>query len=317
MQDTLITMDVGLSARLQACRQLFLRLDAGTAEEWSVRLPEGDTAPLGMGRGKGLRAAGALLSYALLGREEADALNVMDALSQDHPERSLRKVCQMATDMLREEPAFSQASLYAALRTAVVFLPEAGAASELPGLIRGNESAGAAPDRPAAVLSARYAFADNAAIAYFDLPDGVEEARIGEGTYTRAQCHAGVCLPPDTKEITVEWTGSSASLRPADPMDGLRLTVGFRRGKWFIPARRFPKRLWEKRTPCVRALGKPGSLVPAMTLVTSVGTIQVAAVPLPKGEAFLRCPPLDPRKDVCVELQLPAARYLDINGEDE
>ena len=315
MQETLIVTDAALGARLQACRQLFLRLDAGTAEALYVRLPDGNAARLGLGRGQGLSAAGALLAYALLGREDPDAAARMDALRQQEPDRSLRKLCQLAADMLAEDERFSQASLYAALRTAAVLLPEGGNAAELPGLVRSEEKE-QADQQPAAALAARYAWAENAAIAYFDLPQGVEEARIGDTAYSRAQCRAGVCLPPDTEEIAVEWPEGSALLRPTDPLFGFHLTVGFRWGKVFVPAQRMPKRLWSKAAPCIRVLGAIGQRTPEMAIATSAGSIQENAVTLPQGIGYLRCPGLDPRKDERVELRLPAVRYLDLTGED-
>ena len=317
MQETLITMDAALCARLQALRPLLLRLDAGTAEGGlRVRMPDGEEAPLGLAPEKGLRAAGALVAYALLGGEDDSPLPKMDALSQDHPDRSIRRACQVAAMMLREDPAFSQAALYAALRTATVFLPESAPAAELPGLVQRQESTqGDRANPPADALRARYALAGSAAIAYFDLPPGVEECRVGDSVRTRAQCRAGVCLPPDCAEVPVEWAGGSALLRPGDPLAGLRFSVGFRLGRLFVPAKSVPKRLWEKRVPCVRVRGAAGAQLPEITLTTSAGTIREAASSLTTGEAYLRCPALDPRKDGCVEMRAPGVRYLDLREE--
>ena len=317
MQETLITMDAALCARLQALRPLLLRLDAGTAEGvLRVKMPDGEEAPLGLAPEKGLRAAGALVAYALLGGEDDSPLSKMDELAQDHPDRSIRRACQVAAMMLREDPAFSQAALYAALRTATVFLPESAPAAELPGLIQRGESARSDQSSPPAdALRARYALAGSAAIAYFDLPPGVEECRVCDSVRTRAQCRAGVCLPPDCDEIPVEWAGGSALLRPGDPLAGLRFSVGFRLGRLFVPAKRVPTRLWGKRAPWVRVRGGAGKTLPALALISSLGVMQEPGRVLAGDEAFLRCPPLDPRKDDAVLLRAPGARYLDWREE--
>ena len=314
MQETLITMDAALSARLTACRQLFLRLDAGTAENLSVRLPEGGVAVPGMQPGEGLRASGALLAYALLGREDADAEALMQKLTQDGPDRQIRRVCQMAADMLGEAPSFHQAGLYACLRTALVFLPESREAEALPGLQHVEENRAAA-GRPDQTLPVRYAWAGNAAIAYFDLPEGVSEARIGDQVCSRGQCLSGVCLPPDAENITVTWEGGSAFLTLRAPLRGLRLTAGFRAGALFIPANRVPKFLWKRMAPWVRVQGPIGGRTPDMTLVTSAGQNEESACSLPQGTCYLRCPRLDAEKDACLELRLPGVRYLDLTGE--
>ena len=316
MQNTLINMDADLAARLNAYRHLCQRLDAGTAqEELSVRLPAEETAPLGLMPGKGLRAAGALLGYALLGRETEDVPELMAAQAQEHPERSVRRVCQMATDMLREDAAFSQAGLYAALRTVMVFLPENAQEADLPGLIRESDAA-REEERPVFTLEARYAWAEHAAIAYFTLPVGVEEARVGDTVYPAAQCRAGVCLPGDCEEIPVQWGDGSAVLRPQDPLKGLRLTVGFRLGWLFLRAGRTPRWLWKRLRPVLRVQGAPGAKTPEMRAITSAGEMRESAMTLPKNVAYLPCPALSPQKDTCVELRLPGVRYLDVRGED-
>ena len=314
MQETLITMDAALSARLTACRQLFLRLDAGGAEGLSVRLPEGGSAVPGMRPREGLRASGALLAYALLGREDAEAEALMRQLSQTALDRQLCRVCQMAAEMMGEEPSFHPAGLYACLRTILVFLPESREAEALPGLTRAGEKrvkAGASPQS----LSVRYAWAENAAIAYFDLPEGVAEARIGDQLCSRERCLSGVCLPPDVESVPVLWEGGSAALTPRDPLRGLRLTVGFRAGAFFIRARRVPKFLWKRLTPWVRVQGPIGGRTPVMTLVTSAGQNEESESFLPQGTCYLRCPRLDGEKDASVELRLPGIRYLDLTGE--
>ena len=313
MQETLITMDAALSARLLTCRQLFLRLDAGTAESLSVRLPEGGSAAPGMRPGEGLRASGALLAYALLGREDADAEALMDRLSQEATDRQLRRLCQMAAEMLRDSAAFSQASLYAALRTALVFLPESQAAAELLGLQRQEDH----PEKPQAAqaITARYAWAEDAAIAYFDLPEGVSEATVGDRPCTAEMCRRGVCLPPDAESVPVSWPGGSAVLTPHDPLGGMTLTAGFRAGPFFIEARRVPPYLWPRLTPWIRVRGPAGGRTPDMTIVTSSGESRETAGSLPQGVCYLRCPRLTPQKDAWVEIRVPGVRYLDLTGE--
>ena len=314
MQDSLIIKDAALSARLLACRQLFLRLDAGTAGEQQARLPEGGAASPGMRPGAGLRASGALLAYALLGREDADAEAKMEKLGQEEPDRQIRRVCQMAAEMLREDPAFSQASLYACLRTAAVFLPESQAAAELPGLISSAVNGGKT-DQPSNRIAARFAWAGNAAIAYFDLPEGVSEACVAGKTCTHDMCRAGVCLPPECAEETVTWEGGSALLTPCDPLAGLKLTVGFRIGRIFVPARRTPRSLWGRLQPWLRIQGPVGGKTPEMTLVTSCGKRLESAGFLPQGVCYLHCPRLSPDQDDFVEIRTPGLRYLDLTGE--
>ena len=314
MQETLITMDAALSARLTACRQLFLHLDAGAAEGEKVRLPEGGSAFPGLRPGEGLRASGALLAYALLGRVDADAEALMKPLAQDAPDRQIRRVCQTAADMMGEEPSFQQAGLYACLRTALVFLPESREAEALPGLMLPGEKREEA-GRSLQTISARYAWAGNAAIAYFDLPEGVSEARVGDQLYSRDQCFSGVCLPPEAESVPVAWEGGGAALTPRDPLQGLRLTVGFRIGAFFIRANRVPKFLWKRMTPWIRVQGPIGRKTPDMTVVTSAGQNEESESYLPQGTCYLRCPRLDAEKDACVELRLPGVRYLDLTGE--
>lgn len=314
MQDKLLTVDEKLTARLQACRRLFLRLDAGTGENVKVSMPDGELMSPGLQAGGGLKAAGAVLSYALLGRESADALAEMEQLSQETEDRSLRRVCQMAASMLKEDPGFSQASLYAALRTAVVFLPEGGEAGELPGLIRQAEEKKMDPSLPP-VLSARYTWAGDAAIAYFDLPEGVESAEIAGESYTRAQCRGGVCLPPAAEEIPVRMGEEEAALRPLDPWRGLRMQVGFRVWKGFVPVLWVPRALWEKMTPWMRVTGPRTGRVPAAKLITSCGETQERECALTRGAAYLKCPALDPARDEYVKVVNGGVRYVDFTGE--
>ncbi len=304
-----LTPDEGLSGRLKACQQLFARLDAGTGTPPLVRLPDGSEAAAGLQPGNGLKAAGVLMCFAILGREEAEPLQAMRELSETTAERPFKRLCQNAADMIEEAPSWNLAGLYACLRTVTVFLPDSPAAEELPGLVREKtEGKAAAPKE----LTARFAWAENAVIAYFDLPDGEEEARIGDRTFTRPQCRAGICLPPGTEEVTVSFGGRTAVLKPADPMRGLVCHLGFRLGRLFIPARKAPRRLWRRLEPCVRVEGRAGTHVPAMTVISSRGETGTGACVIPeKGYCFLRCPKLDPAKDRWVELRTPGLRYAD------
>ena len=304
-----LNMDEALSARLQGCRQLFQRLDAGTQEAPLVRLPQGESALLGFQKGQGLHAAGALLSYALLGREDEGILSLMDSLAQSCPERQMRRLCQMAADMLRESDDFSQASLYACLRTVLVFLPESEPSADLPGLVRAGEKK---KHQQNTALNARYTWAGGAVIVYFDLPDGVEEARIGDHTYSRAQCRCGICLPPDTKEIRVEFAEEEAVLQPADPWRDISCAAGFRVRRLFLPAKWTPRPLWHRLKPWLRLRGPAGKKLPALKLVTSQGEREQDGLTLTQGTAYLPCPALDPKTDAWVEIHLPGVRYIEL-----
>lgn len=309
---TQLTIDQALAERLGACREAFLRLDAGEEAPF-VRLPEGEIVPLSLKPEKGLRAAGALLSYALLGEERADAADEISHLSQFSPDRPLRKACDMARMMLEEDAAFTQAGLYAALRGALSYLPEGSGKGPLSGLIRKGEQQ--APARKDIALTARFAWAEDAPIAYFDLPDGVEEAAVDGKAYTRAQCRRGVCLAPGKKEIPVEWEGGGAVLVPHDPLAGLRFQAGFRFGRLFLAAHLVPGLLWGKLTPCIRVRGPRNQKTPEMKIVSSCGQVQETPCALPQGYGFLRCPPLDYKADRLLEIYAPGLRYLDITGE--
>ena len=307
-----LTIDQALADRLQAIRDVFLRLEGGE-KALSVRLPGGEVTPLGLQGADGLYAAGVLLAYALLGDEAADAEDAMAHLSQFAPDRPLRKVCDAARQMLARDPLFSQASLYAALRSALSYLPEPAPGGRLPGLIQpgGREEK---PKRGYS-LKPRFAWAGDAAIAYFDLPEGVEVVSIGQREYTRAQCLAGVCLAPGQREIQVEWEGGSGLLAAEDPLADVTLKAGFRLGPVFLPAHRVPGLLWGRLTPVILAKGPRNGKTPEMKIVSSCGQMQETPCLLPQGRGFLRCPPLDPRVDRQLEIYAPGLRYLDITGE--
>ena len=309
MLDIQLTMDEALTARLKACHQLFLRLDAGAGPAPLVRLPEGNSVPVGLQPGGGLRAAGVLLCGALLGRETAEPLAAMRSLEATLPDRPFKRLCENAADMLEEAPSWNLASLLSCLRTVMVFLPESAPAAVLPGLATESGSGEKALPRE---LNARYAWAEDAVIAYFDLPPGIEEARIGETAYTRQQCRAGICLPPDTAECEAVLDGQPALLRPSDPMRGLQCSLGFRIGKFFLPARKTPRRLWARLSPFLRVTGRPGTRVPAMSMISSKGQAKAESCVLPaEGQCFLFCPPLDPKEDQWLEIRVPGIRLVD------
>jgi len=308
MTEEALTRDARLAARLTALRQFFVRLDAGLETDALARLPGGETGAPGFGRGEGLRASGALLACTLLGREEERPLEAMEAAAAAETDRHLRRLCELSTEMLREDDGFSQAALYASMRTAAVFLPEGGdAEADLPGLIRKGAEPKAETE---AGVNARWAWADGGVLFYLDLPPGVEEARVQGETFSAEALGAGVCLKGDADAVEVEWAGARSVIRRDDPFRDLELVPGFRVMGRFLCAQLVPRRLWPSLTPWIRARGKAGATLPAATLVTSRGQTKEPERTLTEAPAYLRCPPVDPGRDAWIELRFPRQKWF-------
>lgn len=314
MQQTLITVDGALGARLNAYRQLIMRAETQDAPAPLIRLPGRETLPLGLMPGEGLAAAGALLAYALLGQEDSAAEERMQQAEQGLSERQLRRLCTLSLSMMRDDDAFHLPSLLACLRTAIAFLPEGEFSGTLPGIVQEEELA---PACESLTLTARYAWAGDAAIAYFTLPGGCKKALVDGKPCTAAQCAAGVCLTPGTGQVTVVMGSQTATLEVRDPWQGLRLSIVLQVGPLFRKASSVPQRLWRRLPAWLCITGSAGAPVPELTLRTSQGESRHEAAELPSsGLMRLRCPALEPQLDTCVELSSLGLRYIDITGED-
>ena len=313
MENNAIQTDKDLGARLTALRQLYLRLDADTGEPVWVHMPDESTARADMRPGGGLRASGMLLCYALLGEFRTDAREAVASALESDMDRTLRRVCDFALKMTGDQSGFDQAALYAALRTASVIMPEGGVCGALPGVMRSAPEPVKKVEAP--VLTARFAWAGDAAIAYIDLPEGAESATIADREYSRAECHAGVCLPAGRRELAILVAGAPSTLRVEDPLAGLRFRLGFRLfGKIFIAARRLPRVLKSRLKPVIRVSGGEGE-VPALKVITSAGELSEQPKQLLRGRAWLMCPPVNWRTENCVKLTGAGTRYLEISGE--
>ncbi len=304
--------DKVLGARLTKLRQLFLRMDADAGEPIYVRMPDGDTVHADMHPGEGLRASGMLLCYALLGEWRTDAREAVQSECSAQGDRALRRACEQALIMTGDQLGFDQAVLYAVLRTASVILPEGGICTELPGLITGEVPL-ETPDVGAADINARFAQAGDAVILYMDLPDRVEQVKIMDGTYTRLECHAGICLPPGVREADVSIDGVSSHLKLEDPLNSLCFMPGFRVGRLFVPVRYVPGGIWKRLQPVIKVTGSQDEL-PPLTVTTSGGEIRESAKKLQRGCAWLGCPPLDRNADSCIRIDGTGTRCLDMTG---
>lgn len=314
MQQTHLTIDSALGGRLNAYRQTLLQADAQPHQAPLVRMPNRETAALGTIPGEGLRAAGMLLAYVLLGREDAQAEALMQQAEQHVTERQLRRLCTLSLSMLQDDAAFSLPSLLACLRTAIAFLPEGEAVERLPGLAMEEDEPASAEKT---VLSARYAWAENAAIAYFTLPEGCKKAVVDGKAYTAAQCRAGICLAPGTMQTVVTLGNQTATLQVDDPWRKLRLFVAVQIGPIYRRVSVVPQGLWRKLPVWVCISGPAETSLPPMRLITSQGETAYEAATIPEtGLLRLRCPALDPQLDDCVQLLGAGVRYIDINGED-
>lgn len=313
MQQTNLTTDSALRARLTAYRQTLLQSDAQPDEAPLVCLPGGDTLPLTTQPGKGLRAAGMLLAYALLGCADAQAESLIAALEQTVTERQLRRLCTLSVAMLREDPDFSLPNLLACLRTAIAYLPGENETAPLPGLY--SETVAPVAAEKSVFLPARCAFAGNAAILYFSLPEGAESAVIDGKTYTKEQCRAGVCIAADTTEVQAQIGDTLITLRAEDPLRHVRMRAGFRFGRVFLCAARIPRPLWRRLTAWVLITGPAQTLLPDFRLITSCGEQHYSAVTLTGHETYLRCPPLDPHRDQRVLMSGAGVRYIELTEE--
>lgn len=315
MQQTHLTIDGALGARLNAYRQTLLHADAQPYQAPQVRMPDRQSMTLSTTPGEGLRAAGMLLAYALLGREDPQAEALMQQAEQHVAERQLRRLCTLSMSMLQDDAAFSLPSLLACLRTAIAFLPEGEPSDALPGLVQEDENASDAAEET--MLAARFAWADDAAIAYFTLPDGCKKAVVDGKAYTAAQCRSGICLAPGADRVSVSLGGRTATLLVEDPWRSVRVSVAFQLGPIYSRAANVPQRLW-RRLPAWVCLAAPAGMeIPALRLITSQGEAAFEAQTIPEtGLLRLRCPAIDPLRDPCVQLACAGMRYIDITGED-
>lgn len=313
MQQTNLTIDSALRARLTAYRQTLLQADAQPDEAPLVCLPGGKTQLLGTQPGEGLHAAGMLLAYALIGSADSNADEIIAALEQSVTERQLRRLCTLSVAMLREDPEFSLPNLLACLRTAIAYLPGENETAPLPGLYSEEETP-AAPVQ-SDLLPVRCAFAGDAVILYFSLP-GDEDCAVIEGkTYTKAQCQAGVCLSPGVFETQAQIGDKLVTLRAEDPLRHARMHIGFRFGRIFLPAARVPRALWPRLTAWLAIRGTQQATLPDFRLITTQGEQQYNAVSLSNREIYLRCPPLDPRRDQYVLFSGAGLRYIELTEE--
>ena len=311
MQDWRIIGDQTLNSRLMAYRELILSAEAGTGSKAGVRMPGGEEKLLGLRPQEGLDAAGALLGYVLLGREAGDVAEAMTALTGTEENRALARLCRLSSMMLKEDPGFMPASLLAGLRTAIALLPEGKAEAALPGLV-GEKGRTRAPEAQSQ-LTARTAWAGDAAIVYFDLPEGIQTAEVDGKSRSSEECRAGICLPPGKTEVTVKAGDYSAVLQAKDPLRGVKFEAGFQMGSTFVPARHVRRHLWKRLLPCIRVSGNAGTEIPELQLVCSTGEIRHRAFVLEGAGRILSCPRPDPAKDTCLEIRGCGTRYLAIN----
>ena len=312
MQEWQITKDQALRARLQAYRSVILAADAGTGTAPRVKMPDGEVRQLGLRPKQGLDAAGALLAYALFGEVRSDAREAVLALSGREENRAAARLCRLSSMMLSEDAGFMPASLLAGLRTAIVLLPEGEADGRLPGVC--EENGDAAVRETDTVLAARTAWAGDAAVAYFELPGGAEEAFVGGIRRSREECLAGICLPPGVTEAEVIVSGKRFILQAQAPLRGIVFEAGFQIGSAFVPARRVKRFLWKRFMPCLRVSGRRGVQVPALTLISSAGEMRHREFVLENGSRILSCPRIDPARDACLEIRGGDVRYVEING---
>ncbi len=318
MEDKRLIMDAALSGRLQGCREIFQRVSAGLMQPPRVWLPGGGEGTAGFRAGEGLRASGALLAYALLGQRDEQAEAMVDQLRTSHPERSVRRLCQICSEMLDEAPDWNPASLYAAMRTVLVFLPESPADTDLPGLVKEDGAQTQRETGKDTQLPSRLAFARGAVIVYFELPDGVDKAFVDGHMRTREECLCGICLETEAEETEVTWDGGRASVPLKDPMAGISVRAGVHFGSargLFVPMCRIPRVLWKRLKPSLQIRGRAGQTLPEMTLVSSRETLTNGAVVLGKDAVYLKCPALDGRVDRRIRVLSRGLRYLEVMEE--
>ena len=310
MQEMNIRADQALHARLVTCRSLFLSADAGTGGAYLVRMPDGDKVQIGLKPGEGLAAGGMALAFALLGEERRDAAEAVAFLAGTEENRAIARLCRLSQMMLGNSADFQPASLFAALRTALALLPEGNGEADIPGVIR--QSAGETKTGAATELHARTAWAENAAIAYFSLPEGTKEAVIGDRHYGREDCLRGICLPPGATQVPVMLDGTPGILRVDNPLLRVKFVAGFLLGRFFIPAGRVWRIFWKHLSPCLRVEGEQGKSIPALQIVTHAGQVSHREFSLESGSRILSCPRLDPSEDDYVEIRGCGVRYVTI-----